>query len=149
MFPLEPDGKTFWPRHKATAKYKEIFAQAREQILARDRSYGIPEDGAVCFQSENGGQIVMKVNPQLAAMKHSADELHALAQSMWDEFCDSPRDSAEFVVKRPARVKREPMDTTIGGFTGPSLPEIKEDGSGVPQVRRGPGRPRKLQMSNL
>lgn len=153
MLPVELDGKTPWPKHKADFKLKEIYKQASEELRARDESFGV---GTSCLVEVtlDGGQKQHRIDPVKSAMKHSGQEHTDIVNLRWWEFCQSPQDSS--VIDAPKCPRPIPLDPrTINGFApmGPRViqPESLADPipmkkTAVPKKRGRPAKER-FEMS--
>lgn len=90
-----------WPSRWATAKLKELKDEASAELVARDRARGIAEDGQVYDMEKvkkgEHSRTQAIVNPHLAALRHTGQEVRLLTKSKWADWCSQPRDLQAFV----------------------------------------------------
>lgn len=134
MLPLELDGKTPWPSTKANYRYQQMRDEIVAELRARDLANGVPEGGKISrIEKDSSGAERLVIDPVLQSVVHSGEETNDLLYDRWWAFCESPQDSSQVRLPRPARRRtRFNADSVIAGK--------------AIEPKRGPGRPRKEQM---
>ena len=84
---------------------RRIKQQASADLVARDRSRGIPESGQVyTTETDEKGEHKREtctVDRVLAGNRHTGRESRVLREARWRDFCSKPQDLAAFKAANP------------------------------------------------
>lgn len=142
---IDSKTNTPWPPKWANMALRGVKRKASADLVARDRSRGIPESGQVyTTESDEKGEHKREtctVDRALAGKRHTGRESRILREARWREFCSKPQDLAAFKAANTAP-EVEATEAAIAKAAPIEESLVKETGAATAPVSKSDSEPK-------